>query len=182
MLYHCVNKERTSLTIVYSTVYSGSLQIKYQSSASVAFVRRIRRLPVNSPNKGPVTRKRFPFDDIIMTCHVFVTQLDHSSKLPMLSGVRPAVVVGANFLSGRIVRIVIKSRDVSSIFQSCVNIFVKWFTACIYHLHQPYHANSSHYTNCGWRGSYIWGWAMYWHWPHYRLELISINVIEMRYP
>ena len=26
--------------------------------------------PVNSPNKGPVTRKMFPFDDVIMGCHV----------------------------------------------------------------------------------------------------------------
>ena len=29
----------TSLTIVYSTVYSGADQIKHQSSASLAFVR-----------------------------------------------------------------------------------------------------------------------------------------------
>ena len=33
----------TSLTIVYSTVYSGADQRKYQSSASVAFVRGINR-------------------------------------------------------------------------------------------------------------------------------------------
>ena len=25
--------------------------------------------PVNSPHKGPVTRKMFPFDDVIMRCH-----------------------------------------------------------------------------------------------------------------
>ena len=30
------------------------------------FVRRIHRWPVNSPHKGPVTRKMFPFDDVIM--------------------------------------------------------------------------------------------------------------------
>ena len=56
----------TSRTIVYSTVYSGADQKKNQSSASLAFVRRIHRLPVNSPHKLPVTRKMFPFDDIIM--------------------------------------------------------------------------------------------------------------------
>ena len=56
----------TSLTIVYSTVYSGTYQRKHQSSASLAFVRRVQRWPVNSPHKGPVTRKRFPFDDVIM--------------------------------------------------------------------------------------------------------------------
>ena len=58
----------TSLTIVYSTVYSDADQRKHQSSASLAFVRGIHRGPVNSPNKWPVTRKMFPFDDVIMYC------------------------------------------------------------------------------------------------------------------
>ena len=56
----------TSLTIVYSTVYSGADQRKHQSSASLAFVQGIHRGPVNSPHKWPVTRKMFPFDDVIM--------------------------------------------------------------------------------------------------------------------
>ena len=56
----------TSLTIVYLTVYSGTNQRKHQSSASLAFVRGIHRWPVNSPHKGPVTRKMFPFDDAII--------------------------------------------------------------------------------------------------------------------
>ena len=56
----------TSLTIVYSTVYSGADHRKHQSSASLAFVRVIHRWPVNSPHKGPVKRKMFPFDDVIM--------------------------------------------------------------------------------------------------------------------
>ena len=38
----------TSLTIVYSTVYSDADQRKHQSSASLAFVRGIHRGPVNS--------------------------------------------------------------------------------------------------------------------------------------
>ena len=56
----------TSLTIFYSTVYSDVDQRKHQSSASLAFVRGIHRGPVNSPHKWPVTRKMFPFDDVIM--------------------------------------------------------------------------------------------------------------------
>ena len=39
---------------------------KHQSSASVAFVRGIHWGPVNSLHKWPVTRKMFPFDDVIM--------------------------------------------------------------------------------------------------------------------
>ena len=56
----------TSLTIVYSTIYSGADQSKHQSSASLAFAWGIHRGPVNSPHKWPVTRKMFPFDDVIM--------------------------------------------------------------------------------------------------------------------
>ena len=47
----------TSLTIAYSTVYSGADQRKYQSSASLAFVRGIHRWPVNSPHKGQLRGK-----------------------------------------------------------------------------------------------------------------------------
>ena len=49
----------TSLTIVYSTVYSGADQRKHQSSASLAFVRGIHRWPVNSPTKGQWRGKCF---------------------------------------------------------------------------------------------------------------------------
>ena len=48
----------TSLTIVYSAVYSDKDQRKHQSSALQAFVRGIHR--------GPVTRKMSAFDDVIM--------------------------------------------------------------------------------------------------------------------
>ena len=58
----------TSLTIVYSTVYSDVDQRKHHSSASMAFVRGIHRWPVNSTHKGPVTGKMFPFDDVIIVC------------------------------------------------------------------------------------------------------------------
>ena len=58
--------QMTSLTTVYSTVHSGTDQGKHQSSASLAFVRGIHRWPVNSPHKWPVTRKMFPFDDVVM--------------------------------------------------------------------------------------------------------------------
>ena len=60
----------TSLTTVYSTVYSGVDQRKHQISASLAFVRGIHRWPVNTPHKWPATRKRIPFDDVIMCLDV----------------------------------------------------------------------------------------------------------------
>ena len=68
----------TSLTIVYSTVYSGADQRKHQSSASLAFVRGIHRWPVNSPQKWPVKRKIFPFDDVIISdMYVQIIYLDN---------------------------------------------------------------------------------------------------------
>ena len=57
----------TNLTIVYSAVYAGKDQRKFQSSASLAFVKGIRRGPLNSPHKGSVRRKIIPFDDVIMS-------------------------------------------------------------------------------------------------------------------
>ena len=56
----------TSLAIVYATVYSGGDQGKHQRSVSLAFVRGIHRSPVNSPHKGPIKRKMFPLDYVIM--------------------------------------------------------------------------------------------------------------------
>ena len=46
-----IASEITSLTIVYSVVYSGADKRKHQSSASLSFVQGIHWGPVNSPHK-----------------------------------------------------------------------------------------------------------------------------------
>ena len=60
--------------IVYPTVHLNADQRKHQISALRAFVGEIHRWPVNSPHNGPVARKMFPFDDVIMNaiwlCHI----------------------------------------------------------------------------------------------------------------
>ena len=56
----------TSVSIVYSIVCCDADQRKHQSFASLPLVRGIRRRPVDSHHKGPVTRKMIPFDDVIM--------------------------------------------------------------------------------------------------------------------
>ena len=71
-----------SLTIVYSIVFSGADQSKHQSSASLAFVRGFHRGSVNSPHKWPVTRKMFPFDDVIMKKEIRCAQGLDMFKLP----------------------------------------------------------------------------------------------------
>ena len=56
----------TGISIVCSTVGSGADQRKHQSAVSLAFVCGIQWWPVSSPHKRPVTRKMFPFYDVIM--------------------------------------------------------------------------------------------------------------------
>ena len=56
----------TRVPIACSTVHSGTDQRKYQSSAWMTFVKAIHWQQVISSHKGPITRKMFKFDDIIM--------------------------------------------------------------------------------------------------------------------
>ena len=66
----------------HSAVYFDADQGKYSSSASLAFVMGLHRWPVNSPHKGPVTRKCFDLmtsswksPDGASTAHVLQTYL-----------------------------------------------------------------------------------------------------------
>ena len=64
------HNERDSVSnhqrLYITTVCSDADHRKHQSSASLAFVWGTRRWPLNFPHKGPVTRKIFPFNDVIM--------------------------------------------------------------------------------------------------------------------
>ena len=70
----------TGVPIVCSTVCSGADQRKHQSSAWLAFVRGIQLWPVDSPHNGPVTRKMFSFDDVIMLTRGHMLRVVPSSK------------------------------------------------------------------------------------------------------
>ena len=56
----------TCVSIIWSIICSGADQRKHPSSASLAFVKEIHRWPMDSPHKGPVTRKIYPFGNVIM--------------------------------------------------------------------------------------------------------------------
>ena len=43
----------------------------YHEALGISKLRGIRRWPVNSPHKRPVTRKMYPFDDVIMESEKF---------------------------------------------------------------------------------------------------------------
>ena len=82
----------TSILIVCINLYSGADQITHLSSMSLAFVRGIHWWPVNSPHKGPVMQKMFPFDDIIMIlCHILrfhsIYEIPHNNNFKTSVGI-----------------------------------------------------------------------------------------------
>ena len=87
----------TSLTIVYSTVYSGADQRKHQNLVSLAFVRGIHQSPVNSPHKWPVTRSfDVFFDDVIMKHCNLRKQISHF-HLGFSNAAVPLTITQLNF-------------------------------------------------------------------------------------
>ena len=75
VIMSAIASQITGVSSVSSAVCSGADRRKHQCSASLAFVRGIHRSPVNSPHKGPVTRKLFLFDDVIMDLCCYIIDL-----------------------------------------------------------------------------------------------------------
>ena len=71
VIMNAIESQIAGVSILCSTVCSD--QRKYQSSASLAFVREIHPWPVDSHHKGPVTRNMFLFDDVIMWASHMIT-------------------------------------------------------------------------------------------------------------
>ena len=69
---HVVSNHR-SLDCLFNSLCAPTSK-RHQSPHYWPFVRGIHRWPVNSPHKGPVTRKKLPFDDVIMVCTISATQ------------------------------------------------------------------------------------------------------------
>ena len=88
----------TSITIVYSTVYSGADQRKHQSSASLAFVWGIHCWPVNAPHKWPITRQMFPFDDVIMNSWHLLCFGDNGTIILRVHWKTPLKYLSASYL------------------------------------------------------------------------------------
>ena len=63
---HYVVSNHRSFDCLYNSLCAPTSN-SHQSPNCWLFVRGIHRWPVNSPHKGPVTQKRFPFDDAIVT-------------------------------------------------------------------------------------------------------------------
>ena len=84
--------------IVYSTFYSGADERKHQSSTLLAFVQGIHWGMVNSPHKWPVTRKMFPFDDIIML--MFIMAIPWLVRQHLCTEIIPLIVFCGLFGGG----------------------------------------------------------------------------------
>ena len=70
----------TGVLVVLSTFCLGAYVRKHQSSASLVFARAIHWWPANFPQKGPVTRKMFPFDDVTMFTWEHLTDWELRSR------------------------------------------------------------------------------------------------------
>ena len=56
----------TGVSVDCLTFVKTQIKEKKQSFSSLSFVSGVHRSPVDSTHKGPVKRKMFPFDDVIM--------------------------------------------------------------------------------------------------------------------
>ena len=88
----------TGVLIVCSTVCPGADQRKHQSSVLLAFVMGIHQWPVDSPHKGPIMQKMFPFDDVIITVATNALVLKHQA-ISIHSADKIFIVLG-QFLTG----------------------------------------------------------------------------------
>ena len=89
-----------AIVIVFSIVYSGADQRKHRSSASLALVRGIHRGPVYSPHKWPITRKMFPFDDVIMSLWTLDinTRKKHSNAVYIKHAINAGYMITGQFV------------------------------------------------------------------------------------
>ena len=120
----------TSLTIVYSTVYSGTDQRKHKSSASLAFVQGIHRWPVNSPHKGPVTREMFPFADVNMisdnSCKWFFSQLTPRPKIIICAGKDKREIGHLSIWNGQFVKFATNILWLCHLSQNQITFYSTW--------------------------------------------------------
>ena len=80
----------TGAPTVCSAFCSGAEHRKHQISASLAFVRAIHRWPLDSPHKGPVTRKKVSFWWRHHT-NVLVATLENMSKCVIWTNKKPLI-------------------------------------------------------------------------------------------
>ena len=111
VIMSALESQITSLMVVCSTVYSGTDERKHQSSASLAFVRGIHRWPVNSPHKGPVTRKIFPFDDVIVMFSKWILCKSRGRKFANYHWTNPEELVNMFYIYIYIYPIIIANID-----------------------------------------------------------------------
>ena len=118
-------------SIVCSTACSGAYQRMHQSFASLAFVRGIHRWPVNSPHKGPVTRKMLPFDGVIMKLMTLKFELQYKTFLSRTRKMRLEISSAKCRLSiwwRHHDKLPIDSQHKGSVIKSFDGFFLAWIT------------------------------------------------------
>ena len=100
MIMNAMAFQITGVSFVCSTICSGADKEKHQASGSLAVERGIHRWPVDSPHKGPVTRKMFPFDDVIMLLRI------DGGGMKYPPNIQPNTAMGATFTRGLMLSVV----------------------------------------------------------------------------
>ena len=109
----------TGVSIVSSTVCSGADQRKHQSFASLTFVRGIYRWPMDSPHKGPVTRKISP--------RIKEWRVVGQGSLPNSFGVEFMLCIRTHFYGGTLVsHILVSTHLLHLYFLFCCRIVIQW--------------------------------------------------------
>ena len=109
----------TSLSIVHLNIYSGT----DQENANAPRHYTLCGSPVNSPHKWPVTRKMFPFDDVIMTCSMTV----HVSEATIKYGVKMTCIYQEQYYSHTMKQN--KSVSISTVDCCLVMLYGDWVLA-----------------------------------------------------
>ena len=115
----------SGVSIVCSTVCASTDQRKYQSPGALAFVRGIHVWPVDSPHKGPVTRKMFPFDNVMMYHHLLSCHPRHVNRFaqhrPVTQNATKGKKVGPIMLSTARWLKILGAKQLTTILTKCRN-------------------------------------------------------------
>ena len=100
--------------------------------------------PVNSPHKGPVTRKMFPFDDVIMGRQLFFQTIrEIATKMP--KDAHLAVVGDFNVVFSNELDMIVGNKHQECAFEKFNNCRCQWE---VFDIWCVFHENEKEYTWC----------------------------------
>ena len=125
---------------------SGADQRKHQSSAPLACVMGIHRWPVDSLHKWPVTRKMFPFDDVIISYKQRLLHLTYCAQRQLLAIKNIQWFKFTNTFKSFLNILII--REMMPIWNLCVH-YIRWWAYAVWDqsiCYYPQNVDEYHHT------------------------------------